>query len=171
MRVCSKTQEMLLEFAVWTGILSCVLANILKNQNKKMGKANNVTFVFIRILTSSWQRWKLLLMSRWSVLYMATSSMSAASTTLNNWTPAFFFLPVCVCVCVLPWKYACSHVENLHDGRIWAQVCVPPTAGWLSCCIVMSYGCLSGSCSFNNKDSHSHIQRNKRNHYTRRGGK
>lgn len=27
-----------------------------------------------------------------------------------------------VCVCVQ--KYACGHAENLHDGRIWAWVCV-----------------------------------------------
>lgn len=37
-------------------------------------------------------------------------------------------LYVCVCVCV--------------------SVCLM-AAGWLSCCIVMSYGCLSGSCSDN----------------------
>lgn len=127
MRVCSKTQEMLLEFAVWTGILSCVLANILKNQNKKMGKANNVTFVFIRILTSSWQRWKLLLMSRWSVLYMATSSMSAASTTLNNWTPAFFFFFFCLCACVCVYYPA-----NMH--AVMLKICMMGASGLKCVC-------------------------------------
>lgn len=78
--------------------------------------------------------------------------------------------------CAFANKYVCGHEYNLHVECICTQrvcVCVSlMTAGWLSCCIVMSYGCLSGSCSDNLfsqlalPHTHTEKDRNKRGHFS-----
>lgn len=58
------------------------------------------------------------------------------------------FKSVCVrneCLCN---EYAVMCKICMLSASVCERVCVSlMTAGWLSCCIVMSYGCLSGSCS------------------------
>lgn len=54
------------------------------------------------------------------------------------------------CACLCTNRHAVMGNICMSSASVCACVCVSlMTAGWLSCCIVMSYGCLSGSCSHN----------------------